>query len=93
MFCPSCGRRTDLPAPEPREEPIDIQHAEPRYFGLASPVFVFGVLLALLVVGIVLVVLGALVVGVITIILAACLVPTFLAVRGAGPRRGSRARA
>jgi hypothetical protein len=77
-FCPSCGRRTDLPAAEPREEPIDVQHADPRYFGLGSPVFVFGVLLVLLVGGIVLVVLGALVAGVIAIILAACLLPTFL---------------
>jgi hypothetical protein len=78
-FCPSCGRRTDLPAAEPREEPIDVQHADPRYFGLGSPVFVFGVLLVLLVGGIVLVVLGALVAGVIAIVLAACLLPTFLA--------------
>jgi hypothetical protein len=78
-FCPSCGRRTDLPAEEPLEEPIDIQHAEPRYFGLGPPVFVFGVLLVLLVGGIVLIVLGALVVGLISIALAACLLPTFLA--------------
>lgn len=78
-FCPSCGRRTDLPAAEPREEPIDVQYAEPRYFGLGSPVFVFAVMVALLVVGIVLLVLDALVVGVIAIILAACLLPTFLA--------------
>jgi zinc-ribbon domain len=78
-FCPSCGRRTDLPAPEPREEPIDVQHTDPHYFGLGSPVFVFGVMLVLLVVGIVLVVLGPLAVGLVSIILAACLLPTFLA--------------
>ena len=78
-FCPSCGRRTDLPASEAREEPIEVQHADPHYFGLGSPVFVFGVLLVLLVAGIVLVVLGALVAGVISIVLAACLLPTFLA--------------
>ncbi len=78
-FCPSCGRRTDLAAPEPREEPIDVHYAEPRYFGLGSPVFVFGVMLALLAAGIVLVVLGVLVVGVIAIVIAACLLPTFLA--------------
>ena len=46
-----------LPAAEPHEEPIDVQHADPRYFGLGSPVFVFGVLLVLLVGGIVLIVL------------------------------------
>jgi hypothetical protein len=78
-FCPSCGRRTDSPASEPREEPIDVQHARPRYFWLASPVFVFGVLLVLVVLGIVLLVLGALVAGVISIVLGACLLPTFLA--------------
>jgi hypothetical protein len=78
-FCPSCGRRTDLPAPEPREEPIDVQHAEPRYFGLGPPVFVFGASMVLLVLGIVLVVLGVLVPGVISIVLALCLFPSFLA--------------
>ena len=78
-FCPSCGRRTDLPAPEPREEPIDVQHADPHYFGLGAPVFVFGVMLVLLVAGIVLVVMGMLAGGLVSIILAACLLPTFLA--------------
>jgi hypothetical protein len=78
-FCPSCGRRTDLPAPEALEEPVDVQHAEPHYFGLGAPVFVFGVMLVLLVVGIVLIVLGALAGGLVAIILAACLLPTFLA--------------
>ena len=78
-FCPSCGRRTDLPAPEPREEPIEVQHADPHYFGLGSPLFVFGVMLVLLAVGIVLIVLGKLAGGLVSIILAACLLPTFLA--------------
>ena len=39
-FCPSCGRRTDAPPVDVRDVPIDIQHAEPRYFGLGTPVFV-----------------------------------------------------
>ena len=78
-FCPSCGRRTDLPGPEPREEPIDVQHADPRYFGLGSPVFVFGVMLALVVIGIVLVAVGYLGGGLVSIIAAACILPTFLA--------------
>lgn len=78
-FCPSCGRRTDLPPSEPHEEPIDVQHAQPRFFGLGSPVFVFGVMLVLLAAGIVLIVMDALVVGVISIVFAACLLPTFLA--------------
>jgi hypothetical protein len=77
-FCPSCGRRTDLAAPEPREEPIDVQHAQPRYFGLGPPVFIFGVAVVLLILGIVLVVLDALVPGVIAIVLAVCLLPSFL---------------
>jgi hypothetical protein len=78
-FCPSCGRRTDLPASETREEPIDVQYAKPRYFGLGSPVFVFGVMLALLVAGIVLVVMGRLGMGLVSIIIAVCLLPAFLA--------------
>lgn len=78
-FCPSCGRRTNLPAPEPHEEPIDVQHADPHYFGLGAPVFVFGVMLVLLVGGIALVVMGMLAGGLVSIILAACLLPTFLA--------------
>ena len=78
-FCPSCGRRTDLAAPEPHVEPIDVQHADPHYFGLGAPVFVFGVMLVLLVGGIVLVVMGMLAGGLVSIILAACLLPTFLA--------------
>jgi zinc-ribbon domain len=78
-FCPSCGRRTDLPPSDAHEEPIDVQHAQPRFFGLGSPVFVFGVMLVLLVAGIVLIVMDALVVGVISIVFAACLLPTFLA--------------
>ena len=87
-FCPSCGRRTDLPGPEPREEPIDVQHADPHYFGLGAPVFVFGVMLVLLVAGIVLVVMGMLAGGLVSIILAACLIPTFLA----GARRWPKTR-
>jgi hypothetical protein len=59
--------------------PIDVQHAEPRYFGLGTPVFVFAAALALLVLGIVLIAIGMLAVGVIAVILALCLLPTFLA--------------
>ena len=78
VFCPACGRRTDAPA-EQREVPIDVQHAEPRYFGLAPPIFVFALGLVLLVVGVVLVVAGHVALGAIAIILAVCLLPTFLA--------------
>ena len=78
-FCPSCGRRTDAPPVTVREVPIEVQHAEPRYFGLGTPVFVFSAAVALLVLGIVLIVTGYLVVGVIAIVVAVCLLPAFLA--------------
>lgn len=76
-FCPSCGRRTSAPAE--RDVPIDVQHAQPRFFGLAPPVFVLSAALALLVLGIVLLVVDAFALGVIAIVLAFCLLPTFLA--------------
>jgi hypothetical protein len=78
-FCPSCGRRTDAPAPEPRDVPIDVQHAEPRYFGLGPPIFVFSLGVVLLLVGVASLLTGWVAPGVIAIVLAACLLPTFLA--------------
>lgn len=57
---------------------MDLQQAEPRYYWLASPVFVFGAMLVLLVLGIALLVLGVFEIGVISIVLAACLLPAFL---------------
>ena len=78
-FCPSCGRRTDAPQVTPREVPIDVQHAEPRYFGLATPVFVLGAAAVLFVLGIVLVATGAVVVGLVALAVAVCLLPAFLA--------------
>lgn len=77
-FCPSCGRRTDAP-PATRAVPIDVQHAQPRYFGLAPPVFVFAAAVALFLLGVVLLAIGWFALGVIAIILAFCLVPTFIA--------------
>lgn len=78
-FCPSCGRRTDAPTAATREVPIDVQNAEPRYFGLGPPVFVFAVATALLVLGIVLIATGFLIVGVIAVVIALALLPSFLA--------------
>lgn len=78
VFCPSCGRRTDLPADE-RDVPVDVQHAEPRYFGLGPPIFVFSLGSVLLVLGVILLVAGSVAPGVIAIVLAVCLLPTFLA--------------
>ena len=54
IFCPSCGRRTDAPPIEPRDVPIDVQHAKPRYFGLGPPIFVLSLAVVLIVVGVVL---------------------------------------
>lgn len=80
VFCSSCGRRTsELPADETvRGFPIDVHHAEPRWFGLEPPALVLGVIAVLLVLGIVLLLTGNLV-GVVAIVLAACLLPSFLA--------------
>jgi hypothetical protein len=78
-FCPSCGRRADAPPVSEREVPIDVQHAEPRYFGLGPPVFVFSAAIGLLVLGIVLIAIGIFAPGVIAVILALCLLPSFLA--------------
>jgi hypothetical protein len=77
-FCPSCGRRTDAPPPE-HHVPIEVQHAEPRYFGLGTPVFVFSAAAVLLVLGIVLAATGFVVVGIVAIAVAVCLVPALLA--------------
>jgi hypothetical protein len=78
-FCPSCGRRTDAPPVTPREVPVDVQHAEPRYFGLGTPVFILGAAGVLLVLGIVLIVTGPLLAGLVALAVAVCLLPAFLA--------------
>lgn len=78
-FCPSCGRRTDAPPVSEREVPIDVRHAEPRYFGLGTPVFIFGAAAALLVLGIVLIATGYPVAGIVAVVVAVCLLPAFLA--------------
>jgi hypothetical protein len=74
-YCPACGR----PAAEAREEPVDLHVAQPRYFGLAPPVFVFSIALVLLVVGVVLIVIGQLELGVLAVLLSVCLLPAFFA--------------
>ncbi len=78
-FCPSCGRRTDAPPVTEREIPIEVQHAEPRYFGLGTPVFILGAAGVLLVLGIVLIVTGPLLAGLVALAVAVCLLPAFLA--------------
>jgi hypothetical protein len=80
-YCPSCGRPTDadVVTEVAHVEPIDVQHAEPRYFGLGPPVFVLAVAALLLVLGVLLVVFGNLAFGVLAIVVAVALFPTFLA--------------
>lgn len=79
IFCPSCGRRADAPPTEVRDVPIDVRHAEPRYFGLSPPILVLSLGAGLLVLGVFLLVSGSVALGAIAIVLAACLLPTFLA--------------
>jgi len=77
-FCPSCGRRTDAPLIE-RDVPIEVQHAEPRYFGIGTPGFVLAAAAVLLLLGIVLAATGFVIVGIVAIAVAVCLVPVFVA--------------
>jgi hypothetical protein len=80
VFCPSCGRRTDAPPDDTvRAFPIDVQNAEPTWFGLEPPLLVLGIGAVLLVLGVVLLATGAFALGVIAIVLAVCLLPSFLA--------------
>lgn len=78
-FCPSCGRRTDAPLVSEPDVQIDVQHAEPRYFGPGTPVVVLSAAGLLLLLGAVLALTGHVLVGVIAIVVALCLVPAFLA--------------
>ena len=74
-FCPACGRRADAAD----HGPVDLHHAEPRYFGLGPPLLALTVALALILLGIVLVVTGPLAFGVLAIVVGVCVFPTFLA--------------
>lgn len=80
-FCPSCGRPTDAAAATEvvHVAPIDVEHAEPRYFGLGPPVFVLAVAAGFLILGLVLLAVGSVAFGVLAIVVAAGLFPTFLA--------------
>jgi type IV secretory pathway VirB3-like protein len=80
MFCPSCGRRTDAPPPDPAELLPQVR-TEPRFqlHGLGRPLVVLGVAVALVVAGIVVLATASFGVGVILIVLGVCLLPTFAA--------------
>lgn len=75
-FCHACGRPTGAP---PRDVPIDVQHAEPTYFGLGPPLFVLAVAGALIVLGVVFLLAGNVAVAVLALVLGVCLLPAFLA--------------
>jgi hypothetical protein len=84
MFCPSCGRRTDAPPPDPAELLPQVR-TEPRLQpggvrGLLSrPLIVLGVMLALVIAGVVVLLTASFGIGVIVIVLGLCLLPTFAA--------------
>jgi hypothetical protein len=79
-FCPSCGRRTDAPPPDPTHLlPVMVRSNEPRTYGLAKPLFVLLVALVLVAAGIVVLATESVGVGVILIVLGLCLLPTFVA--------------
>jgi hypothetical protein len=79
-FCPTCGRRTDAPPPEPTEHlPVMIRRSEPRYYGLAKPLFALAIALALVAIGIVVLTTESFGVGLILIVLGVCLLPSFAA--------------
>ena len=59
--------------------PIEVQHAEPRYFGIGTPGFVLAAAAVLLLLGIVLAATGFVIVGIVVIAVAVCLVPVFVA--------------
>jgi hypothetical protein len=86
MFCPSCGRRTDAPPPDPAELLPGVQTAPrvrryglPDLHGLGQPLVVLGMALALVAAGIVVLLTASFGVGVILIIVGVCLLPTFAA--------------
>jgi zinc-ribbon domain len=78
-FCPSCGRRTDAPPPDPTELIPHTPRSEPRYYGLAKPLFVLLIVLVLIVSGIVVLATASVGVGLILIILGVCLLPSLVA--------------
>jgi hypothetical protein len=87
MFCPSCGRRTDAPPPDPAELlPRVRTEPQPRLpglpllravNGLGRPLIVLGAMLALVIAGIVVLITASFGVGVILIVLGLCLLPAF----------------
>jgi hypothetical protein len=73
-YCPQCGRPATGDA-----APVEVHHAEPKWFGLGPPLFVLGVAVALVLLGIVLLLAGSVAFGVLALVVGLCLFPTFLA--------------
>jgi len=89
-FCQECGRRVDvridddpppdLPLDDPRDPvPVATHAAEPQYFGLGPPLFVFSVAVVLFVAAVLVIALGSFVVGLALLVISFLLLPTFLA--------------
>ena len=89
-YCAECGARVapdvveeappelELDGPDD-EVPVAEHVAEPQYFGLGPPLFVFTVAVVLFVVAVVLVALGSLVLGLLLLVVSFLLLPAFLA--------------
>src|SRR3954454_3250785 len=87
-FCPECGTPLEEPGNRtqivrlPREEtgpvPINVQHAEPRWFGVAPPTLLLGVSIAALVLAVVLFATGHWPFGLILLGIAALLLAAFM---------------
>ena len=89
-FCAECGYRLDAPvAEEPPpdveldepggEVPVSEHVAEPQYFGLGPPLFVFSVAVVLFVVAVVVLALGSWAIGLVLLVVSFLLLPAFLA--------------
>jgi hypothetical protein len=78
-FCPTCGRRTDAPPPDPTELLPRVRTGEPRYYGLVKPLVVLTAAVLLVVAGIVVLATASFGVGLILILLGICLLPSLVA--------------
>jgi hypothetical protein len=91
-FCPSCGTpvaeadtvRAELPVVEEGPVPVSVQHASPRWFGVAPPTALFALAAALLVGALILLATGNWVAGLVVLGLALLFAAGFLE---AGRRR------
>jgi len=88
-FCPECGVRVtagddptaveEVPPEETGVVPVNMVAAEPRYFGVAPPLALFGLAVASLVLAIVLLVAGSMIIGALLLIAAGIFLALFVA--------------